>query len=122
MKILFTDLQDHINEEITIRGFLYESQDGSYVLAPQPNLRSCCVGSDAKAKEQIVVNGSFEGRDKPVTIYGFLEQDHSHYILQEPMLVHDEGYEWPFLTFTVVAVCGILFAACLSYWLRKKRN
>ncbi len=55
------DLQDPFaqwqDQRVTVHGFLYQSDDGGWVLAPQPNLKTCCVGSAQHARNQIRVKG-----------------------------------------------------------------
>jgi len=48
------------NREITIRGFLYATQDGRWILSSEPNLKTCCVGSAHKAKDQIFLDSTFK--------------------------------------------------------------
>ncbi|MEX1012661.1 MAG: hypothetical protein WD595_05370 [Waddliaceae bacterium] len=38
------DFFAHAGQEVKIRGFLYEKPDGTFILAAQPNLKSCCLG------------------------------------------------------------------------------
>jgi hypothetical protein len=40
---------------VTVRGFWYPLNEHEGILAAQPNLRSCCVGSSDKIYKQIVV-------------------------------------------------------------------
>lgn len=55
-RVSFNDLSEkHSETSVEIRGFLYSTDDGKAILAPQPNLRSCCVGSSQKAHEQIAL-------------------------------------------------------------------
>ena len=55
-KVSFNELSEkHSETSIEVRGFLYTTTDGKAILAPQPNLRSCCVGSSQKAHEQIAL-------------------------------------------------------------------
>lgn len=42
---------------VEIRGFLYRQDNGDFYLSPEPNLKSCCVGSVAKKSSQIRVEG-----------------------------------------------------------------
>jgi len=46
------ELDQHM---VTVRGFWYPLNKNDGVLAPQPNLRSCCIGSHDKIYKQIVV-------------------------------------------------------------------
>lgn len=45
------------NSRVTIRGFLYQSQEGRWILASSPNLKTCCVGHASKAIKQVTVHG-----------------------------------------------------------------
>lgn len=44
-------------ERVEVRGFFYRSSEGRYVLAPQPDLKLCCIGSAKEVKNQIVLLG-----------------------------------------------------------------
>lgn len=64
--LTFHDLNDKSPEEIVrtyqgkeveITGFPYKTADGVWILADDPQLKSCCVGSDKKKKSQIVLDG-----------------------------------------------------------------
>lgn len=43
--------------DVSIRGFLFKSTNGRLVLAAEPNLKSCCVGSKDKIFRQIFIEG-----------------------------------------------------------------
>jgi len=49
------------NSEVLIRGFLYEKADGTWILASEPDLKTCCVGSTDKITKQIALSSDFEG-------------------------------------------------------------
>lgn len=46
-------------QQVKIRGFLYSVQEGKWVLAAEPNLKSCCIGSSNKIAQQLIVSGEF---------------------------------------------------------------
>jgi hypothetical protein len=48
------------NQHVQIRGFLYHAPDGRWILASEPNLKTCCIGSSAKSLQQITVLGAFD--------------------------------------------------------------
>jgi hypothetical protein len=55
--ISFSDLGGEWNQkEIHIRGFLYKTDGDQLILAGEPNLRHCCVGSELKRDRQIYIN------------------------------------------------------------------
>lgn len=75
--LVFTDLENGDlylkslqGKEIEIRGFLYQREDGKLILASQPNLRSCCVGTKSKIQQQIIVEGNLEPTLKAVSVRG----------------------------------------------------
>lgn len=61
---------------IEIKGFLYRSSEGMTILAAEPNLKSCCIGSKNKAHQQIVVAGnlSLPALQHVVTLHGELHR------------------------------------------------
>ena len=65
-------------KRVEIRGFLYETKQSQAILAAEPNLKSCCVGSEAKKHKQIVVKGDVSSaidRTTAVNIQGNLKID-----------------------------------------------
>ena len=64
--------EDSKYKEIRIRGFLYQSCKGEWILAEEPNLKTCCIGSSKKADTQIHLNKEFEGvvSSQPVLVKG----------------------------------------------------
>lgn len=75
-----------LGESVTIRGFLYQSTDGEWILADQPNLKTCCVG---KKVGQIFLDGDFSEIPtyKPVSITGTLTLKNDLYHLENTELV-----------------------------------
>lgn len=59
-------------QEVEVRGFFYESKEGKHILAAQPNLKSCCVGSSKKISRQIVLLGDLPEmpQQRAVTVRG----------------------------------------------------
>lgn len=45
------------HQKVRIRGFIFKSDSGEWILAAEPNLKSCCVGSRERANQQIVILG-----------------------------------------------------------------
>ena len=57
IKIGQQELTPDAHDQVTIRGFLYRSQDGKWILAQEPALKSCCIGSKKNVMEQVYING-----------------------------------------------------------------
>lgn len=64
-------------QRVRIRGFLFASSSGEWVLSAEPNLKSCCVGSKEKANRQIVIRGGIEGAGE----YGHVVQLEGRFIV-----------------------------------------
>jgi hypothetical protein len=46
-------------QDIEINGFLYCNANQEWVLASEPNLKSCCIGAGKKASQQIFLDRAF---------------------------------------------------------------
>lgn len=55
-------LQQCNGQNIVIKGFLYKESGGHWILSSEPNLKSCCIGSQQKINSQIAIFG-----DLPLT-------------------------------------------------------
>lgn len=51
-----TSQSSYHHREVKIRGFLYYTQEKGWILAPEPNLKSCCLGNLEKINQQIFVS------------------------------------------------------------------
>lgn len=79
ISLSFSELQTikiENNRYVSLRGFLYKNEQGEWILASQPNLKSCCLGTSHKAKEQIAVSfeslPSLPSKGQAITLEGFL--------------------------------------------------
>lgn len=52
------ELKEFHHQQIRIRGFLYTTKEGRTILAAEPNLRTCCVGSANAISRQIFIQGN----------------------------------------------------------------
>ncbi|MFI5344137.1 MAG: hypothetical protein ACHQUC_07950 [Chlamydiales bacterium] len=81
--VLQISLEKPLGEEATaynerlvnVRGFLYRHSSGELILASQPNLKSCCVGSQQLVYQQILVHGSLDPEAQAVTLQGIFKID-----------------------------------------------
>lgn len=60
---------------VTVRGFWYPLNEHEGILAAQPNLKSCCIGSSDKIYKQIIVKNapSQFPLNQIVTLHGVFE-------------------------------------------------
>lgn len=91
------------DQEVLIRGFLYKTDNGQWVLASEPNLRTCCVGSSNHVKKQIFLENSYVGAHpnaELVSIQGILRKDPmkdvqgnliQYYSLQNVTIIENKG-------------------------------
>jgi len=58
--ITFQDLanENYNGRQVAIKGFLYKQSEDHWILASEPGLKSCCVGSKNKINTQIVISGN----------------------------------------------------------------
>lgn len=100
-RVDFFQLESYVREthslpqKIQIRGFLY-SKDSAYILAAEPDLRSCCVGSAAKRHAQVLILGNIEtalNRSTPILLEGTFSHHPDHpfpYHLESAQVVPEE--------------------------------
>lgn len=75
VKVAFHQLKNanpYHQQKVIIRGFLYSGTDGRWILSPEPNLRSCCVGASQKVSQHIFLGDSFIGKEEkqPISVQG----------------------------------------------------
>lgn len=63
--------------KVKIRGFLYSKGKNEWVLAADPNLKTCCIGSKEKATQQIFLDGKFSEKlvNQVIEVEGILNFD-----------------------------------------------
>jgi hypothetical protein len=61
-------------QPVAIRGFLYSTSDGFWILSPEPTIKSCCLGTVEKAHQQIAIEFNTtpptSASHQPVTLEG----------------------------------------------------
>ena len=119
MLITFDDLQQQPTrfaeeqQEICIRGFLYPLASDIWVLAPQPNLKSCCLQKPG----QVLVKGLHLQNEpwQAVTVKGKLEWNSLQgYVLEQPQLLTSSS------SFPMLGIGGALLVVLAAFykWLR----
>lgn len=127
VKLSFDQLESRsdacCNQEVEIRGFVYSRANGVQILASQPNLKSCCVGSASKIRNQIVLNGELSSTDQAINVRGILKIDPKHndngeltqlFVLDNPQVQKEERH------FSVILILQIiiLIIILVLVWLR----
>lgn len=116
------------NSEVHIRGFLFRSTEGELLLASEPNLKSCCVGSQEKITRQLVIAGNLElpkGFSKAVSLEGRFRVDpikdkgrwQRIYILENAHYITENRGEQPGLLYALGA--GLLAIGPLLFFCRR---
>jgi len=97
--------------EPTVRGFLYQTQEGSWIVSQEPNLKTCCVGAAHKADSQIEVEGTFpeSAINKAVTLKGDWVVQGESYRLVGAEIVAEEKSSWLFLGLCAIGIIAIPF-------------
>lgn len=84
------DMKSFEGRQIYIRGFLYETENGALILAGEPNLKSCCVGSHHNVANQITIQGDLQPSVLAVTVEGTFKITESGYTLEHVKLLSKE--------------------------------
>lgn len=112
-------------QEVVVRGFLYHTPNGDWVLAAEPNLKSCCQGAGHKVDRQIFVGGDI-GQPEPGRVYslkGFFSKNPVYdtsgnvvqlYHLQNVRQMATGSYLSPFVLLLICLALAILFCALLK--------
>lgn len=119
---LESELSAYHQKEVTIRGFLYQGEEGNWVIASEPSLRSCCVGAKGKMAQQIVLKDEVIGekQQRAVTLQGRFYVDpiwnidgsfKQLYRLDHAIILPELPYAWT----NVVILLGIVCAICAVY-------
>ncbi|CUI17819.1 Conserved putative membrane protein [Candidatus Protochlamydia naegleriophila] len=118
-----SSLEQEFPRVIHMRGFLYQTPSQSLVLAAQPDLKSCCIGTSSKVSEQIFVKGEIAKEaltHRAVTVQGVLKREPLFdargelvqlYVLEQAILLSSK----PFPLWTIV---GVVLILALLGWLR----
>ena len=127
--ISFFDLDDTVfsnDQLITIRGFLYESPESQLILAAEPNLKTCCVGSASKRQKQLLVTGDIAPaltRSSAVTLQGNLVialEDNFPFRLENSLIVPQKDQYY--LMLGLVGLGLTLLSGGTFFLLRKKQD
>jgi hypothetical protein len=115
--ISFLDLGNGIqHERIQIRGFVYETENKEIILAPKPNLKSCCINT----YQTIIVKGlsEYHKTKNAMKLEGNLivsnVPNHSKYILEDVTVVQENKSLMPIIL-TIIFVLLMIGASIFIY-------
>lgn len=119
-------------QSVNIRGFLYQEPEGQWILASEPNLKTCCMGTSKKVAQQIFLSGPFaaETLRHAVTVQGdfvikpIWNKDGSLrqlYQLDNPILISSAKIQWSWPTVGLI-VFAISFIGWIFFTFRFKYN
>jgi hypothetical protein len=103
--------------ELQLKGFIYPSPDGEWILSQEPNLRSCCVGAAHKASSQVVLQGNFSeySSDIPLFVRGIFHCTEGKYTLSDAQAI--QKHTFPTWTLCLGIVCLLIcIAVFIRYW------
>jgi hypothetical protein len=111
------------DQEVIIRGFLYSVGNDGWILASEPNLKSCCVGASGKRSLQIYAEGSLpkEPTRAAILVQGTLKITPGtlkpFYALEQAFISEEP------LSLSIVWIVALACVCCLSasyFWRRSK--
>jgi hypothetical protein len=105
--------------ETIVRGFVYQATDGVVILAKEPNLKSCCIGSLTNHQGQIMLSGFelSEKSNRAVAMRGKLYSESGFgYRMEDAVLLQEEG-AFPVETLKIFLIITVLAGALfLQNW------
>jgi hypothetical protein len=68
------DQLSFLNQEVIVRGFIYSLNANEWILSSEPNLKTCCIGSPQKMKNQLFFKSVLKNisSNQVVSIQGML--------------------------------------------------
>ncbi len=81
------------NQEVMIRGFLYATEDGRWIVSSEPNLKTCCIGSSQKAQSQVILDSTFEEfpSNRAIALQGTLTSVNGVFHLTNARVLEETG-------------------------------
>lgn len=107
---------------VRIKGFLYANKDSCLILAAEPNLKSCCVGSASNSKRQILIKDIIlPSLTSAIEVEGLLRIDPAsfpRFQLENARLIEREAPSLLFLG----SACTVLFSCAIGAYLTIKKK
>lgn len=115
----FQQLPAESGKEIEIRGFLYPNSEGKWILASEPNLRTCCVGNPDKAAQQIQIENLAitDSPSQAVLVRGVFLNEGKYYKMDKAEIIPHET-EW--LLYVATSIIIMILAVYIVAWVKRK--
>lgn len=115
-------------QHVEIKGFIYQSSDHQWILAAEPNLKTCCIGTSNKIARQILLSGNIENPpiNQAVTVKGQFLIDPKWnndgvltqlYRIDQAKISQDKSWPISSITLSAIGMASILLITILT---RKK--
>jgi hypothetical protein len=64
-------------ESLSLKGFLYQTAEGSWILSANPHLKSCCIGCSEKQHSQIYLSDEYSSfnKNRPLYVQGYVHKN-----------------------------------------------
>ena len=116
-------------EVIQVKGFLVESQVGKWLLATQPNIRTCCLDNPEKSGPIVYLEGDFlkEAKGKIKVVEGKLlvegkKEGGEKFFLEGAQVISSFDKEKEFIfPYQTLYVLGVLGAAMVAMRILRKK-
>ncbi len=99
----------HKDERITLQGFPYKTEEGTWILSSEPHLKSCCIGKKPTVVLQ-EVEGSFSGH-QVVNIEGLLAFENGKLILKDTSSTQHTGTNFDNFLYIFLILIIVVIAA-----------
>lgn len=125
MLISFNDASmfiKHHNKDVQIRGFLQKTSDNFFILSPEPDLKSCCIGKKGKIHIHVTGLQNAPATKKALTIQGrFILANGTDFHIEDATIV-DEDRDLNF-SFIIVSISMTILGLylLLPYVYKEKR-
>lgn len=116
-------LDKSFNQPVEIRGFLYQQPNEQWILASQPNLKSCCLDNEKVVGTRLNVSWRSmpQASSLAVLLSGDLHIDSQDskkaYQLENAEILPQANFSWPY-----AILLGCLLAASITFLLKKNRS
>lgn len=85
------------NEPVEVRGFAYQVDDKTWVLAPEPNVKSCCLEKASAPRVYIAQDINGLEANRAYTFSGKLQQSGQRYVLADAQVLSSNRSGWYWL-------------------------